>query len=543
MMLDGQPEICRIFLGDFTVTAAPCYARTMHYRFDDYEVDGARFELRHGGTAVPVEPQVLAVLLVLLAHRDVLVTRDDLVAQVWQGRIVSDSAIDSRIKAARMAIGDDGVSQRLIRTVHGKGFRFIGNVEADSVAAATVSTEPVTSPSDPDRPSIAVLPFELLGEPGDHAVMADALPHELIAELSRLRWLFIIARGSSFRFRGDTPDIAAIGRALSVHYVLTGTIETSGRRITIAVELADSRDCGVIWSERFVAAPEEIHEVRKQIVARVIAALEIQIPQHAARAARLSAPDHLDAWSSYHLGLQHMYRFTRADNAIALDLFQRTVAREPEFSRAHAGLSFVQFQSAFLGYNTDRAADVAAARRAAEAAVAIDALDPFANMTLGRAHWLTGDLESSLGWLDRAIDLNPNYAQGIYSRAWAQTLLGQGDPGQRDADTAMALSPIDPLHYAMLGTRALAHMVRGQDSEAALWGDRAAHAPGAHVLIAVIAAACTGLVGDMVRAHEWAAEIRRRNPAFVQADFFRAFPFHNSAVRARIAMGLAQIGL
>jgi TolB-like protein len=517
----------------------------MLLRFARFELDGARFELRENGAAVPVEPQVLSLLLLLAANRERLVTKDEIVDKVWNGRIVSESAVSSRVKTARRALGDDGRAQRMIRTIHGRGFRFVHAVQEAAPAEAVDAASPdqAIRPEPPARPSIAVLPFRLVDPAGRHAVLAEALPHDVIAELSRLRWLFIIARGSSFRFRADDPDIRHVGEVLGVRYCLTGTVEATGARLVVAVELADTRDCGIVWSERYEAGPDDIHDMRSRIVASLVAALEIRIPLHEAQAARTRAPEQLDAWSNYHLGLQRMFRFNRKDNEAAIALFGRAVAQEPDFARAYGGLSFAHFQKAFLSYSPDFASEAVAARRFAERAVEMDGHDPFANFALGRSHWLSGELETSLSWLDRAIALSPNYAQGIYSRAWTETLLGRGADGQGHVDTAIALSPIDPLHYAMLATRALSHLVRGEDAEAASWADSAARAPGAHVLIAVIAAACHAADGNLGKAGLWAANVKRRSPDLTRSDFFRSFPFADLEAKGRIAADLARLGI
>ena len=236
----------------------------MLWRIGQYELDGERFELRCDGATVAVEPQVLEVLMQLVAHRDRLVTRDELIEVVWKGRIVSETAISSRIKSARQALGDSGERQAMIRTVHGKGFRFVHAVEEILVAAAmpaTATFPPLATPAakaEPTRPSIAVLPFSLVGAAGPFAIIADALPHDLISDLSRLRWLFVIARGSSFQLRATDPDIGQVGTVLGVNYCLSGTVEVAGRRLTIDVELADTRDCGIIWNERYHVAAEAI---------------------------------------------------------------------------------------------------------------------------------------------------------------------------------------------------------------------------------------------------------------------------------------------
>jgi DNA-binding winged helix-turn-helix (wHTH) protein len=216
----------------------------MRYRLGDLEFDTERFELRAQGTALAVEPQVLAVLQLLVEQRDRLVSKDDLIARVWGGRIVSDAAIASRIKSARAALGDDGTAQRMIRTVHGRGFRYVGEV-VEVAAPTAAATPPVLA-----RPALAVLPFGWIGAADAHAVAAEAIPHELIAELARLRWLHVIARGSSFRLGADGGDVRAVGERLGVRYCVSGTLEAQGPRVAVAVELADTRDAGVVWAER-----------------------------------------------------------------------------------------------------------------------------------------------------------------------------------------------------------------------------------------------------------------------------------------------------
>jgi tetratricopeptide (TPR) repeat protein len=180
------------------------------------------------------------------------------------------------------------------------------------------------------------------------------------------------------------------------------------------------------------------------------------------------------------------------------------------------------------------------ARRFALRGLELDPIDPFVNFTMGRTFWLEGDLESSLAWLERATSISPNYAQGIYARAWTESLAGRGLDGRRHVDLAMRLSPLDPLYYAMLATRAFTHMVMGEDAEAAAWAERAARSPGAHVLIALIAVAAHALGGDEIRAASWAANVRSRDPTLTRSDFFRAFPMMSETIKARVSTALAR---
>jgi TolB-like protein len=525
----------------------------MIYRFGHFELDLIKVELRVDGDVCPVEPQVFALLALLVENCERLVSKEEIVEKVWDGRLVSDAAVASRVKSARQALGDDGKAQRFIKTIHGQGLRFVAEVKvvrgahfADSPAAPPdelrIALPTASAIDQTSRPSIAVLPFRLIGVAGAYAAIAEALPDELIADLSRLRWLFVTARGSSFRLRVADTDMGAIGRLLGVRYCLSGTVEVAGASLTVTVKLVDTRDGGVVWADHFAGKIDDVHQIRTEIRSRILAALEIQIPLHEAALARLTVTEHLDAWSAYHLGLQHMYRFNRKDNVEATALFQQAVARDPGFARAHAGLSFMHFQSAFMRYTDDLAGEIELARRFAERGLELDSLDPFVNFTMGRTYWLKGDLEGSLGWLERATSISPNYAQGIYARAWTETLSGRGLEGRANVDLAMRLSPLDPLYYAMLGTRALSHMVLGEDAEAASWAERAARSPGAHVLIAMIAAVAHALAGDEARALSWAGNVRERNTALTRDDFFRAFPMRSEATKARVSNVLVRFG-
>jgi TolB-like protein len=526
----------------------------MIYEFDRFELDLATVELRAGGEGVNIEPQVFALLALLVENSERLVSKDEIIEKVWDGRIVTDAAVASRVKTARQALGDDGKSQKFIKTIHGQGYRFVAKARA--IRAATAALVPATNGnrSEPaladmvhgldriSRPSLAVLPFRYVAGDERYAALASALPDELIADLARLRWLLVIARGSSFRVRTPDADFRNIGRLLGVRYCLSGAIEVSAGRLVIIVELVDTSNDAVIWADRFAGRIDDVHVIREQIRSQVLMALEIRIPLHEATLARLAAVENLDAWSAYHLGLQHLFRFNRLDNSAAIDLFQRAVGIDPTFARAHAGLSFVHFQSAFMHYTNDIAGAIGQARRFAERGLELDPLDPFVNFTMGRTYWLEGDLETSLGWLERATDISPHYAQGIYARAWTEVLSGKAVDSRQHVDLAMRLSPLDPLHYAMLATRAFTHIALNEDAQAAHWAERGARSPGAHVLIALIAAAAHALAGDAARAAYWADNVRQRNDTLTREVFFRSFPMKSDRMRARLDRALKQMG-
>ena len=508
----------------------------MRYRVGEHVLDLRKFELRKNDALLPVEPQVLSLLFHLVENRDRLVSKDELVATIWGGRAVSDSAISSRIKSARQLIGDDGEAQRLIRTVHGKGFRFVGEVSACEAEVTGIRPpDPVDS-----KPSIAVLPFDCT-DPG-LSIISDGVPHDVIVGLSRLRSMLVIARGSSFRFRGWSGDLSEVAATLGVTYCLTGTVHAAGSRVAVAVELVDAATSRTIWGDLYEGDLDKLHEVRESILAQVICTLELQISHHEAERARIRGPEDLSAWSSYHLGLQHVFRFNRADNAQGLKYFEQATARDPGFSQAHAGVSFARFQNAFMQYSEDIDDEVAGARRSAEIAIELDEQDPTANLMMGRSLWLEDKLESSIPWLERSIALSPNYAQAIYSRAFTHLLMSESRSGHEKAEAALRRSPIDPLRYAMLSCSGFNEAILGREADGAVLVDRAAREPRAHVMIAAMAAICHVWAGNKPAASDWAEDIRSRDPNLTADVFLTSFPFRDGPVRQRVTEALTELG-
>ncbi len=513
----------------------------MAWTFGDFRLDPERFELTRCDTPVRLEPQVLSLLIHLVRNRERMVTKDEIVAAVWQRQAISDASISSRIRSARQAVGDDGAQQAVIHTVHGRGFRFVAEVSQHAVAT---SDAPASDLHDHPggRPSIAVLPFQPVGMSPMLAVLGDAIPHELIEALSRLHWLAVIARGSSFRFRQVEANLDLVSTALAARYILSGIIENPDHTIAVTLELTDTSSREILWADRLVAPVDEVGELRARIVAHLVAALETHIPLNEARLARLSDPDSLDAWASYHVGLGHLYRFTAGDTALAQACFERSVGADPHFARAHAGLSFTSFLDAFLRQTPDPALAARNARRHAERSLELDALDPFANFTMGRSFWLTDEPDVAADWLDRATELNPNYAQGFYASAFTKMLTGDATATFAAIDTSLRLSPLDPLLYGFHGVRAQMLIQQQDHHAAASWADRAAATPGAHYLIAMIALCANGLAGRHDQAARWRQKVRRLRPDATAADYFSAFPTRDTPSRARLAAELSRYG-
>ena len=541
MLEDGMENLWR--------NAGLSFGAALIYRFEGFELDPGKFELREHGQAKHLEPQVLSLLILLASNADRLVSKDEIIEKIWGGRIVSEAAVASRVKAARQALGDDGKEQRFIRTIHGKGFRFGAPVLFEQTPRPVRRfAEPAPDPSAPapaaeERPSIAVLPFHLVGGPGPLSLVADALADELIGDLSRLRWLLVIARTSTFRFRGREVGCEQVGAALNVRYCLTGTLEEADGHVILSVTLARTSDSAIVWADRFTAGRDELPELRRDVLSAVIANLETRIVQNEVERARRMPAATLDAWSSYHLGLDHMFRFNRSDNARAASLFEQALARDPDFSRALSGLSFTRFQDCFLQYSNDPEAMAEQARSLAEHAVHCDPLDPFAHLNLGRSLWFADAVSESMERLSASIALSPNYAQAIYSKAWAEMTQCDVTHSDENAELALRLSPLDPLRYAMLGVRSVSALLRGDHESAVDWGERAARSPGAHKHIAVIAAIAAQASGHGARAAQWIERARELDPDVTKATFMRSFPFAATSGREIIEKALHDAGL
>jgi TolB-like protein len=314
----------------------------MIYRFAAFELDIERFELRKGGVPVAVEPQVFALLALLVTNRERMVSKDEIHERIWSGRIVSEAALSSRIRSVRQAIGDAGDAQRLIRTVHGKGFRFVGHV-IDSTGAPTSPeqpkpTLPENATADPNRmrPVVAVLPFASLSDDPEQEYFSNAITTDIIANLSKHRWLDMIARNRTLGYKGKPVDIAQLARDLDIMYVVEGSVRRSGNRIRVTAQLHDAYTGINLWSDRYDRRLEDVFAVQDEITAMIAARLEPEIGLAERQKVLRADSRDLRAWDCYHLGVAHFFRFTTEGNREAQRLLQQSRELDPNFGEAHA---------------------------------------------------------------------------------------------------------------------------------------------------------------------------------------------------------------
>ncbi|KMW59657.1 Adenylate cyclase [Candidatus Rhodobacter oscarellae] len=517
----------------------------MIYRFQEFELDLDTCELRRDGKLVGIEPQVFALLHLLVENHDRLVTKDEIIEKIWDGRFISEAAISSRIRAVRKALGDDSKKQRYLRTHYKRGLRFqikptlLSRSRVLSEKGQQTDAEPVLTTL---KPSIAVLPFTALNELCELKSISDAFPHDLIVALSRLRWLSVVARGSSFKFRGDDQDIIEIGKVLGVSYCLSGSVEMIGPRLSINVELASATSGKLVWAERFVADVQNIFDLREQIIARCLVELELNISKNEARSAHSAEPTTLDTWTNFHTGLQLYYHFNDADNQKAINLFEHASRIDSTFCRAHAALSSAYFQKAFYKYDGKRTKNILPCREAAMRAFELDPLDPFACYAMGRVFWLTQDVKESAEWFEQATSLSPSYSHGHYAYSWAQIVLGRSSDALDRAEEAMKLSPLDPFLASMQWIKACALMDMEKLEEAVLWSERAARSPRSTIVMPLLALVANQAAENRPGAEFWARRLRDRSPSINKDDIFQMMPFQNPNLRHLFQHNLERLG-
>src|SRR4030088_3352816 len=312
----------------------------MKFGFDHYALDTRLRELRRDGELVAVQPQVFDLRVHLLKHRDHVVSRDDLIELVWGGRIVSDSTLDSRINAARNAIGDNGKEQKLIRTIPRKGLRFVGavNGQPDTPQPAAASPDDINEQLRPplqlpDRPAIAVLPFDNMSGDQEQEYFSDGISEDIITALSKLRWFFVIARNSSFTYKGKAVHMKQIAEELGVGYVVEGSVRKGGERVRITVQLNDVATGSHIWAERYDRDIADVFAVQDEITEAIVAAIAPQLYAAENFRARRKLPESMDAWDLVMRALSHYWRVTRQDNLVAQALLEKAITIDPHYGQ------------------------------------------------------------------------------------------------------------------------------------------------------------------------------------------------------------------
>jgi TolB-like protein/Tfp pilus assembly protein PilF len=406
------------------------------FQFEDFTLDCDRRELRRAGAVVALEPQVFDCLEFLVRNRHRVVSKDDLFESVWRGRAVTEATLSTRLNGVRTALGDSGKAQRLIRTLPHRGFRFVGAVEELPVAAP----RPSAPLSLPDTPSIAVLPFQSMSEEAEQRHFADGLTEDLITGLSRLKWLFVIARGSTVAYGNRAVDMRRIGRELGVRYLVDGSVRKAEARVRITAKLVDAESGSQLWANRYDRDLVDMFGVQDEITESILATIEPRLYAAESDRARRQRPGNLDAWSCFVQAVTLLDDPTRENLAAMRALLGRATELEPTYARAHALLAFAIAAESVVGW-TDPSAAIGAARENATTAVRLDGDEPWAHLALGYVHRQRGETELAIAEYEKALALSASFAFAHTHLGFALCGVGRTTEALAHVSVAERLSP------------------------------------------------------------------------------------------------------
>jgi TolB-like protein len=496
--------------------------------------------LLSGTRPVRLTPKALALLCFMAGRPGEVIPKEELFAAVWPEVTVGDAALVTCIQELRRALDDDARKPRYIETLHRRGYRFIGKLAAAPLPAAVDDKAPALAL--PDRPSIAVLPFDNMSEEADQEYFADGISEDLITGLARIHWLFVIARNSTFVYKNRAVDVKQVSRELGVRYVLEGSVRRAGKRIRISAQLIDAVSGGHHWAERYDRELGDIFAVQDEITRNVVAAIEPRLlAAEGIRALSRSAGD-LGAWERVARAQTHVWRLTRADYLTAIDGLTEAVEAWPDYAPARSRLAFRLLFAAHMGW-VDREAGLGRGREHAIRALALDDCDSWAQTALGYLAMMERRTAQSLAAFARAVELNPNSAtaHGDLSRCLA--FAGHDREAIEHADHAIRLSPMDPDMALFLGGIAVAHYGAGRYAEALRVSEEIMRLRPGFQGAQRLHCASLAQTGRIEEARAYLEAIRREQPQLSIAWIRASVPYQTAGLMERFLEGMAKAGL
>lgn len=395
----------------------------------------------------------------------------------------------------------------------------------------------------PDKPSLAVLPFDNMSGDPEQAFFADGIAEDIITGLSRFRSLFVIARNSSFTYKNAAVDVRSVGQQLGVRYVLEGSVRRAANRVRVTAQLIEAETGNHLWAERFDRELADIFAVQDEITQRIVGALQPEIGAAELERARRKSPDSLDAWALYHKGIHHLYQYSKVDNAEARRLFRQAIKQDDQFAAAYTMLAYACFMAVFDALTDYRVDQLAESFDMAQKTVRLDDRDAMAHAILGRVLSMRHEHDLAIAECDKAIELNPNLAQAQFGRGLALVLTGRPGDAAANLENAARLSPRDPNHYAFLLVLAWAYLLQGQFDEALEWARRAVAQPNSGVWGNATLAIALAHLDRCEEAREALHALMEEKPDMTLSFIEETLPFRRESDRQIFEDGLRRAGL
>ncbi len=413
------------------------------------------------------------------------------------------------------------------------------NVE---LAVEPAAAAPLPDLAPPDKPSIAVLPFQNMSGNPDQEHFADGMSEDIITALSKLRWFFVIARNSTFSYKGCSPDIRDVAQELGVRYVLEGSVRLAGDRARITAQLIDGETGNHLWAERYDRQMTDIFAVQDDITASVVGAIGPQLQAAEIQRIQSKPPESLDAWGCVIRSLWHLGRQTGEDTDEACRLLRQAIDTSPDYAKAHSVLAFAESRRLFFGADFDTT--VAAAREIARVSRALDDDDPWSHFASGYVECFTGRYDDAIAWYRRAIALNENFALAHGNVAAALALGGHPDEAIESVERALRMSPRDPFNFSYLHFAGLAYFAAGRYAEGVSAGEQALRERPNFATALRCLAACHAALGQIDKAQAAITEALRLAPgSTVQRDAYGQVAYTRAEDRKRYAEALRKAGL
>ncbi len=513
----------------------------MRYVFTECLVDTDCRELRRGPDLVAIEPQVFDLLVYLIQHRDRVVSKDDLLASVWHGRAISESALFNRINAARSAVGDTGERQELIKTFRGRGLRFVGAVREEEFSFVLARPDKPL-PGNADKPSIAVLPFVNLSGDLEQAYFVDGITEDIITALSRNRAFFVIARNSSFTYKDKSVDTKQVAQELGVRYVLEGSVRKSNNRVRVTGQLIEAESSRHLWADRFDADLLDIFDLQDQLVTRVVGAIAPQLEKAEIERAKRELTSNPAAYDFYLRGLASWNRWSRADNAKALKFFYAAIDKDPEFATPYGlAASCYQFAKA-NGWQSEF--DEAEISRLTERAVEVGNDDAVALCWAGHVRaFFFKEVDRALLLINRALELDVNLAVAWQRSGWVHGYAGDSDDAIQSLNKAMRLDPLDTRVFLTQSAMAFANFVGGRDQEAAKWAALALRTKPNWMPALRVAIASNAMKGSTAEAESALQLYEQLDPDMSIRKIREHYPFRRQKDKQRLVKALRKAGV